>query len=114
MFFDKLISGKRTEVAKRFNLKTDAEIDAFFLGMEEATKEALDKRDTMLMDTITELCEAKQLLRTVVDDFKWLEQHTENDDGGCVINSCANCPFNIEGTDCKWKHEAEALKLIGG
>ena len=47
------------------SLKTDAEIDAFFIGMEESARdnqEALEKRDKMLRDTVEELCEAKQLL----------------------------------------------------
>ena len=121
MDIEKFINSVRSEVAKRFDLKTDAEIDAFFIGLEESAKnnqEALEKRDKMLRDTVAELCEAKRLLKAAVDGFKWLEQHTEDDNGGCIVKtsniSCSNCPFNTNGADCKWKHEAEALKLIGG
>ena len=73
MTLDRFINIVRTEVAKRFCLKTDAEIDAFFIGMEESAKdnqEALEKRDKMLRDTVAELCEAKRLLKAAVDDFK--------------------------------------------
>lgn len=121
MPLDRFIVGVRSKVAKRFDLKTNAEIDAFFIGMEESAKdnqEALEERDEMLRDTIAELVEAKQLLKAAVDGFNWLEQHTEDDYGGCIVKtnniSCGNCPFNTNGADCKWKHEAEALKLIGG
>lgn len=67
---------------------------------------------------ISEKTEYKRLLKAAVEDFKWLEQHTEDDYGSCMVKtgnlSCGNCPFNTNGADCKWKHEAEALKLIGG
>ena len=36
MSLNKFINTVRTDVAKRFDLKTDAEIDAFFIGMEES------------------------------------------------------------------------------
>lgn len=66
---------------------------------------------------ISEKAEYKRLLKAAVDGFKWLEQHTEDDNGGCIVKtsniSCGDCPFNTNGADCKWKHEAEALKLIG-
>ena len=71
--FDKFINNVRTKVAEKYNLKTDAEIDAFFLGMEESAKdnqEVLEKRDKMLRDTVAELCEAKRLLKVTVEDFE--------------------------------------------
>jgi hypothetical protein len=65
-----------------------------------------------------QIAEYKRLLKAAVEDFKWLEQHTEDDYGSCMVKtgnlSCGNCPFNTNGVDCKWKHGAEALKLIGG
>ena len=69
MTLDKFINNVRIKVAKKYNLKTDAEIDAFFLGMEESAKdnqEILEKRDKMLRDTVEELCEAKRLLKVAV------------------------------------------------
>ena len=109
MALDKFINIVRKEVAKRFDLKTDTEIDAFFIGMEESARdnqEALEKRDKMLRDTVAELCEAKRLLKAAVDDLN-------------NIGSCKTC-VKFEGicrgcrTDYKWVHADEALKLIGG
>lgn len=121
MALDKFISSVRSEVAKRFDLKNDAEIDAFFLGLEESAKdnqEALEKRDKMLRDTVAELCEAKRLLKMAVEDFKEI-----NSD----ILTCKYCKWYSAEIDectyypddtpcekiCGWKHEGEALKLIG-
>lgn len=78
MPLDEFINGVRSKVAKRYDLKTEAEIDAFFIGMEESAKdnqEALEKRDKMLRDTVAELCEAKRLLKAPVEDFA--RQHLE-------------------------------------
>lgn len=117
MALDRFINSVRSEVAKRFDLKTAAEIDAFFIGMEESAKDnqkALEKRDKMLRDTVAELCEAKRLLKLAVEDFN------------CDIDSiCAICKHNdlVDGcpyierySECeyKWRYTDEALKLIGG
>lgn len=124
MTLDRFINNVRTEVAKRFGLKTDAEIDAFFLGMEESAKdnhEALEKRDKMLRDTVAELCEAKKLLKTAVEDIVWLNEHTVDGEGQCLIETatdmetCLACPLNVNNPHvCGWKHQAEVLALIGG
>ena len=66
MSLDRFIKSVRMEVAKKHHFDTDYEIDAFFLGLEEAAKdnqEALERRDKMLRDTVAELCEAKRLLK---------------------------------------------------
>ena len=125
MALDRFIASVRSEVAKRFDLKTDAEIDAFFIGMEDSAKdnqEALEKRDKMLRDTVAELCEAKRLLKAAVDDFAFVsENFINNMDSFCSmynhISGCAKgCPMS--GSDdygrCKWRYADEALKLIGG
>lgn len=101
MSLDRFINNVRNEVAKRYNLKTDAEIDAFFIGMEESAKdnqEALEKRDKMLRDTVVELCEAKQLLKAAMEDMKML--YESGRDEGCI------------GIEFKWRYADEALKLI--
>lgn len=114
MALDKFINSVRREVAKRFDLKTDAEIDAFFIGMEESAKdnqEALEKRDKMLRDTVAELAEAKRLLKAAVEDFKTLVLKSTE-----VCNMkipCNECPLNCHLHNLGWKKEAEALKLIG-
>ena len=123
MSLDRFINTVRTEVAKRFDLKTDAEIDAFFIGMEESAKdnqEALEKRDKMLRDTVAELCEAKRLLKAAVEDIVWLNEHTVDGEGQCLIETatdmetCLACPLNVNNPHvCGWKHQVEALALIG-
>jgi hypothetical protein len=113
MELEKVINSVRSEVAKRFDLKTDAEIDAFFIGAEESAKnnqEALEKRDKMLRDTVAELCEAKRLLKAAVEDM-----HIEDMCDVCVKrmpNSPIHCPND---SNCfVWRYKDEALKLIGG
>lgn len=117
--FYKFINIVRKEVAKRFDLKTDTEIDAFFIGMEESAKdnqEALEKRDKMLRDTVAELCEAKWLLKAAVKDFRILGTMLEDGYGHCTAEiGCDECVLgggNL-ADDCQWCHEAEVLKLIG-
>ena len=110
MALDKFINNVRAEVAKRFDLKTDAEIDAFFIGMEESAKdnqESLEKRDKMLRDTVAELCEAKRLLKAAVEDI----ESTDN----CCLCKYHHNPDHICQTveDCfTWRYADEALKLI--
>lgn len=45
MKLDRFINNVRTGVAKRFGLKTDAEIDAFFIGMSERAAVSLYQRN---------------------------------------------------------------------
>lgn len=124
MALDKFINNVRSEVAKRFDLKTDTEIDAFFIGMGESAKdnqEALEKRDKLLRDTVAELCEAKRLLKVAVEDIHELLCDKKNLDGnGQSCNICSYiewCPCCKECTireDLRnWRYVDEALKLIG-
>ena len=111
MALDGFIKSVRSEVAKRFDLKTDAEIDAFFIGMEESAKdnqEALEKRDKMLRDTVAELCEAKRLLKAAVEDMSEKNlcvKVCKRDNFACRVSD--TCDF-------KWRYADEALALIGG
>lgn len=108
MSLDRFINIIRREVAKKYDLKTDAEIDAFFTGMEESAKdnqEALEKRNKMLRDTVEELCEAKRLLKVAVEDIYYYVD--------CYETHCDECCCDHDN-HCHWKHEAEALALIGG
>lgn len=64
-----------------------------------------------------ELRKAKQLLKAAVEDMRWVNENTQDADGTCIMRKCegcGDCPLNINGDLwCKWKHEAEALALIG-
>lgn len=113
MALDKFINNLRAEVAKRFDLKTDAEIDAFFIGMGESAKdnqEALEKRDKMLRDTVAELCEAKRLLKAAVEDFSCRDEFCYYNIGCDLCADCNDIPCN----KFKWRYADEALALIGG
>lgn len=115
MAFDRFISSVRSEVARRFNFKTDAEIDAFFIGMEQSAKdnqEALEKRDEMLRDTVSELCEAKLLLKAAVEDFEAIgEVHAAPTPMICPKYGDYMRAIDIRTR--KWRYTDEALKLIG-
>ena len=124
MSFDKFISNVRAEVAKRFDFKNDAEIDAFFIGLEESAKdnqEGLEKRDRMLRDTVAELCEAKRLLKAAVEDIHELLCDKKNLGGnGQSCNICSYiewCPCCEECTireDLRnWRYADVAIELIG-
>ncbi|OQA51453.1 MAG: hypothetical protein BWY47_00098 [Bacteroidetes bacterium ADurb.Bin302] len=89
-----------------------------FMTKKESEQIIADNRQ--LAKWLTELKEAKRLLKSAVESLRWLALHTEDSYGSCVIrddnahNKCDNCPLdNPEYTDCKWEYEAEALKLIG-
>ena len=70
-----------------------------------------------LAEGLTELKEAKRLLKVAVEDMCWLNENTQDSYGSCTIRTehgCSGCPLDINGDlFCKWKHEAEALALIG-
>lgn len=74
------------------------------------------ERCRQLAELLTELKEAKQLLKAAVEDMRWVNENTQDTDGTCVMRKgegCGDCPLDINGDLwCKWKHEAEALKLI--
>lgn len=111
MALDRFIASVRSEVAKRLDLKNDAEIDAFFVGLEESAKdnqEALEKRDKMLRDTVAELVEAKRLLKAAVEDFSVMDNHIY-----CCDGLCDDCPLSGERDHClKWRYADEAEKVI--
>ena len=58
--------------------------------------------------------EAKRLLKEAVEDLNSLNRAFEGSDALCMeYIACEGCPFDGESCN-KWKHEDEALKLIGG
>ena len=133
MALNQFIASVRSEVAKRYDLKTDAEIDAFFIGMEESAKDnqqSLEKRDKMLRDTVAELCEARRLLKEAVYDIQYLcnnyavEVNKEIKSYFLPHYRCDRCDICKYDADCKrkgketeccydWRFYNEAMKLIG-
>ena len=69
-------------------------------------------------ELMSELEEAKGLLKLALNDFETIESNLEYDEH-CVIKThsirCDECPLSAETIyRCKWRHADEALKLIGG
>lgn len=69
------------------------------------------------LDLLDEWAKARKLLKAAVEDLRWVNENTQDADGTCIMRKCegcGDCPLDIKGDLwCKWKHEAEALKLIG-
>ena len=70
-----------------------------------------------LAEWLTELKEAKRLLKLALNDFETIESNLEYDEH-CVIKThsirCDECPLSAETIyRCKWRHADEALALIG-
>ena len=64
---------------------------------------------------LTELKEAKRLLKAAVEDVETLAKAYAEDEPCGSFTLCSECPLCIkEGCSCKeWRYKAEALKLIG-
>lgn len=72
---------------------------------------ALNKK---CIEWLTELKEAKRLLKVAVEDLNSIGGVLEGNDILCMkYIACKGCPFNGENCN-KWRHADEALKLIGG
>lgn len=69
------------------------------------TKCAADYRQ--LAEWLTELKEAKRLLRLAVDDMT-----READCGICLHDNDNKCPIEVAACKFKWRYADEALKLI--
>lgn len=68
-------------------------------------------------ELMSELKEAKRLLKLAVEDFETIESNLEYDEH-CVIKThsirCDECPLSADTIyRCKWRYAAEALALIG-
>lgn len=69
-----------------------------------------------------QIAEYDKLLKSAVEDLRYLESHTVDEEGSCLISDrgerirCFDCPFYNGGKvneKCVWNYEAEALKLLG-
>lgn len=111
MNIDDFSKSVRMQIASKYHFDTDYEIEAFLLGMIEASQDsqvALEKQDKMLRDTVKELCKAKRLLKAAVDDLTF-------------EGLCRNCKYWQTGLDnvcngCweskyEWRYADEFKKL---
>ena len=77
----------------------------------------LIKEKGELLKKSEQIAEYKRLLKAAVEGMCWLNENTQDSYGSCTIRTehgCSGCPLDINGDlFCKWKHEAEALALIG-
>ncbi|WP_303819109.1 hypothetical protein [Ruminococcus flavefaciens] len=83
--------------------------------MHENAECAADHRQ--LAEWLTELSEAKRLLKAAVEDIRYLINHAKQNGKACDRCKYGNemyCYADDCSNDAKWQHEAEALKLIGG
>lgn len=65
---------------------------------------------------LTELKEAKRLLKAAVEDIRYLINHAKRNGKACDRCKYGNemyCYADDCSNDAKWQHEAEALALIG-
>jgi len=70
-----------------------------------------------ITDLENENRELKRVLKAAVEDFKWLAKWHDDcelcgsryDNGDCPVDGCKDCDEVYT-----WRHEDEALKLIGG
>lgn len=74
---------------------------------------------TQIAQYSDENAKLKELLRKAWDDIRWLNENTVDEEGECVIynysEKCDECPLNCNHEIyCGWKHQFEALALIGG
>ena len=66
---------------------------------------------------LTELKEAKRLLKAAVEDIRYLINYAKQNGKACDRCKYGNemyCYADDCSNDAKWQHEAEALTLIGG
>ena len=93
------------EIAERYERMEDSHDDKL---KEECLQCAADHRQ--LAEWLTELKEAKRLLKLAVEDFSNIDYHIYE----CDMD-CDSCPIHGERDTCvEWVHADEALKLIGG
>ena len=102
------------EVADDNEVKAQ-KIGVQFLGTTKG-REATECRECaadhkQLAEWLTELKEARRLLKWAVEGFRKLGVSL-NDDGECD-GDCLYCPINNHGNCLKWEYESEALALIG-
>lgn len=108
----------------------EPEIKALLDKLEDLNKELRSEADRVLRENAElrakvesaerQKAEYKRLLKAAVEDIVWLNEHTVDGEGQCLIETatdmetCLACPLNVNNPHvCGWKHQAEALALIG-
>ena len=106
------------------------EIKALLDKLEDMNEELRSEADRVLRENTVlrekqesadrQIAEYKRLLKAAFEDIVWLNEHTVDGEGQCLIETatdmetCLACPLNVNNSHvCGWKHQAEALALIG-
>lgn len=106
------------------------EIKALLDKLEDMNEELRSEADRVLRENTVlrekqesadrQKAEYKRLLKAAAEDIVWLNEHTVDSEGQCLIETatdmetCLACPLNVNNSHvCGWKHQAEALALIG-
>lgn len=92
-----------------------AEISVSEHAKERISQCATDHRQ--LAEWLTELKEAKRLLKAAVEDIRYLINHAKQNGKACDRCKYGNemyCYADDCSNDAKWQHADEALALIGG
>lgn len=101
-----LINGIFSRIKEKYGY-TDEQALIYLQGYQDCAEEnqqSLEWRDKMLRDAITELCEAKRLLKAAMEDIVWLNEHTVDGEGRCLIETatdtetCLACPLNVNNS----------------
>ena len=107
------------EVAEQNDFETRVYDELNKLGNEEYRNNhcqcAEDHRQ--LAEWLTELKEAKRLLKAAVEDIRYLINHAKQNGKACDRCKYGNemyCYADDCSNDAKWQHADEALALIGG
>ena len=100
MNIDDFSKSVRMQIASKYHFDTDYEIEAFLLGLLEASNDN--------QDTVEELCIAKRLLKAAVDDLKFERrcQNCKHDEYG-LNTVCKEC----WGNKYEWRYADEFKKL---
>ena len=106
------------------------EIKALLDKLEDMNEELRSEADRVLRENTVlrekqesadrQIAEYKRLLKAAAEDIVWLNEHTVDGEGRCLIETaidmetCLACPLNVNNSHiCGWKHQVEALALIG-
>ena len=108
-------------LTKLENLNKELRSDAYRVLRENAElREKQESDNRQIAEYDDELRKAKKLLKAAVEDIVWLNEHTVDGEGGCLIETstdmetCLDCPLNVNNSHvCGRKHQDEALALIG-
>ena len=108
----------------------EPEVKAYIHKLEELNAEIRAEAERVLRENTVlrekqesadrQIAEYKRLLKAAAEDIVWLNEHTVDGEGQCLIETatdmetCLACPLNFNNSHfCGWKHQVEALALIG-